>query len=149
MVTAAAAQFLFASALSPTWLSPVVRVRLRPPTLTVVVPRTTVIPVAFEVIVTVQEPVVPTVVHVGEPTNEPGPDWMPAVMLVPAGAFTKPVPGLTLTWRVRTWLVPIGLFALAGVIPMFASTKVLTALPLFGEVPSVWTVKLTPPTLSM
>src|SRR3954470_3451190 len=133
MVIAALAQFLFASALSPTWLSPVVRVRLRPPTLTVVVPRTTVVPAVDEVIVTVQEPVVPTVVHVGEPTNEPGPDWMLAVMLVPAGAFTKPVPGLTLTWRVRTWLVPIGLCALAGVIPMFASTNVLTALPLFGE----------------
>ena len=124
--------------------------RLRPPTLTVVVPRTTVVPVVDEVIVTVHEPVVPTVVHVGEPTNEPGPDWMLAVMLVPAGALTKPVPGLTLTWRVRTWVVPTGLVAVAGVIWMLASTNVLTASPLLGAVPSVWTVNAAEPlTLSV
>src|SRR3954451_9967354 len=127
MVIAALAQFLLALALSPTWLSPVVRVRLRPPTLTVVVPRTTVVPVVAEVIVTVQEPVVPTVVHVGEPTNEPGPDWMLAVTLVPAGAFTKPEPGFTFTCSVSTWFVPTGLFAVAGLIWMFASTNVFTA----------------------
>ena len=49
---------------------------------------------------------------------------MPIVKLieVPAGAFSKPVPVFTLTCAVKTCGAPTGLFAVAGVIWMFAST---------------------------
>ena len=40
---------------------------------------------------------------------------------VPAGAFTKPAPTSMLTCPVRVWFVPTGLFAVGGVIWMFAS----------------------------
>ena len=78
--------------------SPVARVSETPPTATVVVARNVVVPAVADVIVTVQSPVAPTVAHVAEPTNEPGPLRMLTVHDVPAGAFTKPPePAFTLT----------------------------------------------------
>ena len=48
------------------------------------------------------------------------------------------------------WFVDTGLFAVAGVIWMFASTNVLTASPEFGATPSVCTVNgAEPPTDSV
>src|SRR5262245_50353466 len=89
VVTTSSAQFLFASALSPALPSPLVRVNATPPTVTVVLARTTVVPVTADVIDTVQEPVAPTVVHVfTPPTKEPGPLWMLKVIRVPTGAGT-------------------------------------------------------------
>jgi hypothetical protein len=71
-------------------VSPVERVSVTPPTLSVVVAWIVVVPAVGELIVTVQSPVVPTVVHWFEPTNAPGPAWIEPVQLVPAGAFVKP-----------------------------------------------------------
>jgi hypothetical protein len=95
--TVASAHDFAASGLSPAFASPVVRVNETPLTDTVVVARTVVVPVAADVIVSVQLPVVPTVVHWFEPTNAPGPDWTDPVQTVPAGAFAKQLPSLTLT----------------------------------------------------
>src|SRR5262245_45448495 len=120
-------QSLRASALSPGFPSPVVRVSGTPPTVTVVVALIIVVPDVGELIVTVHEPVPPDVVQLDGPTNVAD---APAVFVsekaidVPFGAFTKPVPGLTLTCAVRTWFVPTGLVAVGGVIWMLASTTV-------------------------
>src|SRR4051812_33475363 len=81
------AHSLVASGLSPAFASPVVRVSETPPTETVVVARSVVVPVVAEVIVTVQLPVARRVLHEGEPTNEPGPVKIETVQVVPAGAF--------------------------------------------------------------
>src|SRR3954453_13920877 len=70
----------------------------------------------------------------------PGPAVMFTVHTVPAGAFTKPEPSLTLMWHVSTWLSPTGSVSVSGVIWMFASTNVFTAGPLFGATPFVETV---------
>src|SRR5215470_16956153 len=87
-----------ASTLSPTFPSPVARVNETPITETVVEARTTVVPAVPEVICTVHEPVVPEVVQLlTPPTKLPGPDRIENVIVVPAGAFTKPVPGFTFT----------------------------------------------------
>ena len=54
------------------------------------------------------------------------------VQTVPFGALTYPAPepSFTLMWHVRTWFVPTGFSAFAGVIEMFASTQFLDAFPL-------------------
>ena len=76
---------------------------------------------------TVQLPVVPTVVHVLA-LSVPGPVTIEKLIVVPAGAFTKPpVPALTLTCAVNVCGVADGFVAVAGVIWMFASTNVFTA----------------------
>src|SRR4051794_14171843 len=100
----------------------VVRVRLRPPTLTVEVARTVHTPVAAEDWVIEQEPVVPIVLQ------------LPAALLlivklivVPTGALENPVPSFTLTCAVNVCGWPARFVAAGGVIWMFASTKVLTA----------------------
>ena len=101
----------------------VVRVSATPPTETVVVALTTVVPGVFETSVMVQLPVVPTVVHGFAVVNEPGPEPIAKLIDVPAGAFTNvPLPVFMLTCAVKTWLAPTGLFAVAGVIWMLAST---------------------------
>ena len=61
----------------------------------------------LELSVTVQLPVARTVRH-GLPVIAPGPDVSVALTGVPAGAFTKPVPGLTFTCSVSTCGVPTG-----------------------------------------
>src|SRR3954454_23552611 len=152
----ASSQFFAASALSPAFASPVARCNVRPPTPTSVVARTTVVPVAADVICTVQDPVVPTVAQLfTPPTKLPGPLRIENPIAVPAGALANAEPALTFTWPVRVWFVPTGLFADAGVTWMFASTHVFTAGPLpFGPVPmlavagSVSRVSATPRTVS-
>ena len=124
-------------------IASVSRVRAMPPTATVVWAKTVEVPVVGEVIVVVHDPVPPEVVHwVGGFGVDVAPLSMVVnVMMVPSGAFTYPAPwpALTLTWAVNvcgsfTRFVPV------GVIWMLASTKVLTAGPLFGATPSVVTV---------
>src|SRR3954453_8553183 len=117
----ASTQFFVALGPSLCWLSPVVRVRLTPPTLTVVVALTMVVPTVADVSVTVHSPVVPTVTH-GELLIVPGPLTLLTVTLVFAGAFTKPLPGFTFTCTVRVWMSPIGSVSVDGVMLMFAST---------------------------
>jgi len=72
-----------------------------PPTLTVVEADTVVVPAVAEVIVAVQLPVPPDVVQFCD-AGVPGPEMIVTVHVVPSGAFTKPVPGLTLMWQVST-----------------------------------------------
>src|SRR5215212_7198146 len=119
MTIAAFTNCFCAFALSPGSWSPVVRVSWTPLTVTVVVAWITTVPVTPEVIVSVQLPVVPTVVHWLPPTNEAVPDWIEPVQVVPSGAFVAPVPLLTFTWQVRTWLVPTWFTAVGGVSWMF------------------------------
>ena len=66
-------------------------------------------------------------------TSEPGPLRMVKLIVVPAGAFAKPVPVLMFTWPVKRAARPSALVAVAGVIWMFASTQVFTA---FGASPT-------------
>src|SRR5262249_54094078 len=107
--------------------SAVVRSSESPRTLTVVVARTTVVPVWSDVIVAVHDPLVPSVVHVLTPfTNDPEPLTIANVIGVPAGASTNPLPGFTFTCAVSTCVVPTGFRAVGGVIWMLASTYVLT-----------------------
>src|SRR6516162_2513609 len=86
-----------ASTLSPGLPSLVVRVNTSPPTVTFVVARITVVPLVFDVITPVHEPVPPVVVQLVGPTKLPGPETIEKVITVPSGAFTKPVPGFTFT----------------------------------------------------
>ena len=65
--------------------------------------------------------------QVGEPTKLPGPLTIDAVAVCGPASI---VPLSALTVIVSTWFVPTGLFAVAGVIWMFASTQTLLALPL-------------------
>src|SRR5260370_91660 len=130
-------QTFCALGLSPTWLSPVLRLRVTPPTTTVVEALITVVPVIPEVRVTWQLPVPPAVVQL-EALRLPGPLTMVTLMMVPSGAATypPPPPSLTFTVEVRTWLVPTGLVAVGGEITILASTQVLLALPLSRPLPS-------------
>jgi hypothetical protein len=121
VVTDEFTQIFWAFALSPGNPSPVVRVSDTPPTLTVVVALITVVPTDADVNVTVQLPVASTVRH-GDPAIVPGPLTFVTVMLVPAGAFTKPVPVFTFTCTVKVCVSLIGSVSVAGVIWMFAST---------------------------
>jgi hypothetical protein len=70
----------------------VVRVIATPSTFTLVVAFTTVVPATADTRLTVQLPVVPTVVQEVGPTNAPGPDAIEYEIDVPAGAFAKPEP---------------------------------------------------------
>src|SRR5215208_4282575 len=99
-------------------------------TRTVVLAVTVVVPAVFDVIATVHEPVVPTVVQLSVPLTNvavaPPVFWSPNVISVPCGALTHPapVPWSTLTWPVSVWFVPTGLSAVGGLIEMLASTNV-------------------------
>src|SRR5437763_1939606 len=105
--------------LSRTFASPVARCRRIGETVTSVAAFTTVTPGVVEVIWTVHSPLTSIVVQVVlTRTKVAGPLAFEKVISVPAGALTKPVPSFTLTWPVRVWLVPIALFAFAGVIWM-------------------------------
>src|SRR5690242_16199919 len=78
----------------------VVRVNDTPPTDSVVLALTVVVPAVGELITTVHEPVPPAVVQVDGPTNVA--DAPPALLsekeiTVPSGAFTNPVPEFTFT----------------------------------------------------
>src|SRR5262249_34695900 len=98
MFASGVAHVFWASTLSPAFPSPDVRVSDTPITGTVVEARTTVVPGVDEVICTVHDPVAPPVTHVfTPPTKLPGPDRIEKLIVVPAGAFTKPVPSLTFT----------------------------------------------------
>jgi hypothetical protein len=117
-------------------------------TLSVVDAEIVVVPAVADVIVAVQLPVPPDVVQFCA-VGVPGPEVIVTVQTVPFGALTKPVPGLTLMWQVRTWFVPTGFVADPGVIWMFASTQFLLALPeppeaVFAAVPVVRVI-VTPP----
>src|SRR5262249_53399287 len=108
------AQRLVASALSPAFASPVVRVSTTPPTVTVVVALTVVVPDSDELMTTVHEPVAPDVVQVFGPTKAAAapPEFVRLkVISVPAGAFAKPEPAFTFTCPVSVWLVETGLIA--------------------------------------
>src|SRR5215212_7257975 len=79
--------------LSPARPSPVSRCSVKPPTDASVAALTIVVPTTAEVICTVHEPVVPTVVQVlVPPTKLPGPETIENAICVPAGAFAKPRP---------------------------------------------------------
>jgi len=69
----------------------------------------------------VQEPVVPTVVQLGV-VRAPGPLKITMLHTVPAGALTSPAPdpSFTFTWQVKVCGVPTSLVAVAGVSWMFA-----------------------------
>jgi hypothetical protein len=110
-----------------------------PPTERVVCALTVVIPVTFESRLIWQEPVPPAVVHGFAVVNPPGPLSIVKLIDVPSGAGTKPLPLFTFTCAVNVCVAPTR-FTPFGVIWMFASTNVLTALPEFGATPSVWTV---------
>src|SRR5262249_20383280 len=58
------------------------------------------------------------------------------LIVVPAGALTKPVPSLTLTWPVRVWFVLTSFVACSGEIWMFASTQFFDASTLSPARPS-------------
>src|SRR5713226_7052960 len=125
----ASSQFFWALGLSPTWLSPVDRLRVTPFTTTVVEALITVVPTVAEVRVTEQLPVASRVAQVGL-LRLPGPLTMLKLMVVPAAALTKPVPSLTLTCPVRVWVAPISLKAAGGEIWMLASSQFFWALAL-------------------
>src|SRR5215471_19935667 len=95
-----------ASELSPRRASPVDRVSGTPLTVTVVEAWIVVVPAVGELIVTVHEPVVPTVVQLDGPTKvavAPPAFVSENVINVPAGALLNVVPsGATLTCPVRT-----------------------------------------------
>ena len=92
----ASTQFLTALPLSPAWPSPVARFRVWPITTTVVEARTVVTPGVELLSVTVHEPVVPIVVQLAG-VNVPGPLRIVKLIVVPAGAFTNPLPELMFT----------------------------------------------------
>ena len=72
------------------------------------------------------------------------------LIVVPAGAFTKPLPGLTFTWPVKTCGSPTAFVSSCGVIWMFASTQFFTALALSPARPSpVARFSVTPPTTTV
>src|SRR5215203_2030550 len=104
-----------------------------------------VVPPVGELMITVHEPVVPTVRHEFAPTKAA---VAPLALIseksitVPAGALTKPPPSpaLMLTCPVSVWFALTGFVAAWGVIWMLASTNVLTAGPEFPPVPLVVTV---------
>src|SRR5690348_10497028 len=78
----------------------VVRVSETPPTLTVVLALTVVVPAVGELITTVHAPVPPMVVQVDGPTKvavAPPAFDSEKEITVPSGAFTNPVPEFTLT----------------------------------------------------
>src|ERR1043165_7656948 len=128
---------------------PVVRVSETPPTDTVVVACSVVVPGVAEVITTSQVPVVPTVVQFCV-VGVPGPVRIETVQLVPAGAFTGPVPGSTFTWQCSVWLVPTSFVAGDGVNVMFASTHVFVAFgPSLCNPSPVVRVNGTPPTVTV
>src|SRR5262245_22000981 len=122
MEIAAFTHSLFASGPSPAFVSPVSRCNDTPDTVTSVLARITVWPVAVELLVTWHEPDPPEVVQLSGPTKPPGPDRIEKVIRVPSGAFTGPVPSSTFTCPVRTWLAPTWFVASGGVIWMLAST---------------------------
>jgi len=99
---------------SPTFASPVVLVSKTPPTETVVVACKVVVPAVADVIVTSQVPVAPTVLQFCV-AGVPGPAMMFTVQTVPAGAFAKPEPSLTLMWQCNVCCVPTGFAAVSGV----------------------------------
>src|SRR6185436_4006332 len=106
-----------------------------PRTLTSVVALTDERPAVGEVMTTLQDPVPPDVVQALGPTKLAGPVIV-NVIVVPLGAFANAfAPALTFTWPTSVWVVPIGLFAVAGVICTLASTKVAVASPEFAAVP--------------
>ena len=86
---------------SPVSPSPVVRVRVCPATMTVVEACTVVTPGTALFSVTEHEPVVPTVVQL-DGLSWPGPLRIAKLIVVPAGAFTKPSPASTFTCAVKT-----------------------------------------------
>src|SRR5207253_2784550 len=108
----------------------------------------TVVPVTLEVSVVVHEPVPPDVVHVAL-LRLPGPLAMVKLIVVPLGALTKPVPGLTFTCPVRVCVSSIKFVAVAGLIWMLASTKVFCAGPLLPALPLVVRVNVTPLTVTL
>src|SRR5262249_16273739 len=124
-----------------------------PPTVTVVVALIVVEPVVGELITTVHEPVPPDVVQLEGPTKAaPAPPEFVSVnvITVPSGALTKPEPELTFTCPVSVWFVDTALFAVAGVIWMFASTHAFCASGPSPTRPSpVARVSETPPTLTV
>src|SRR5215218_262318 len=148
----ASAHVLLASALSPAFASPVVRVSATPLTVTVVDALIVVVPTVVELIVAEQEPVPPAVVQLFAPTkaaDAPPAFVRPNVMTVPFGALPKPEPEFTFTWAVSTWFVETGLLSVSGAIWMFASTNVLTASAEFGTPLPVETVTDCPPRFSV
>ncbi len=97
IVISASTQFLLALALSLTFASPVVRWTVSEPKVYATFAFTAVFPVVVELVsVTVQLPVASTVVQLAA-ESKPGPEATVKSISVPAGAFTKPVPSLTLT----------------------------------------------------
>ena len=107
--------------------SPVVRVSVTPPTGTSVVADTTVVPAVAEVIVTVQLAVAADRVRAGGRADEACPGRSRSTPSACAAGAIRAVDRVDVT--VSTWFVPTGLFAVAGVIWMFASTNVFTASP--------------------
>jgi hypothetical protein len=124
--TVASAQVFEASAPSPVFPSPVERLSAVPPTVTVVLARTFVVPAVDDLITTVHEPEPPEVAQPLGPTNAAvaPPEFVSVKLItVPSGAFAKvPEPASTFTCPVTVWFVEIGLFAVGGAIWMFAST---------------------------
>src|SRR3954468_20039324 len=101
--TVSLAQVLFASAESPTFPSPVARVSGTPPTVTVVVAFTVVVPVVEELITTEHEPRPFATEQLLGPTNAAvaPPEFVSENEIdVPFGAFTNPPPApkFTFTW---------------------------------------------------
>src|SRR5262249_4516867 len=84
------------------------------------------VPVAVEVIVTVQLAVAapPVYVQDGLPTKLPGPDTIEAVAVCGPASI---VPLIAFTVIVSTWFVPTALVAVGGVIWMFAFTHTFCA----------------------
>ena len=124
----------------------VVRVSETPPTESVVLALTTVVPAVVFVSVIVQLPVPPDVVHGFGVPSVPGPDAIEKVICVPSGAFAvPPLPLSTFTCAVKVWVAPTGFVAVSGEIWMFASTNVFTASDEFPFWPFVCTVTWTPP----
>src|SRR5262245_44218348 len=104
VATVSSAQVFVASPLSPTLPSPVERVSAVPPTVTVVVARTVVVPVVDDVITTEHEPKPPEVVQLLGPTNAAvaPPEFVSVkLIVVPLGAFANPAPASTFTCPVR------------------------------------------------
>src|SRR3954462_2447988 len=89
IVIRASTHVLPASAPSPTWVSPVVRVSETVRTDSVVVARTVEVPTTFALICTVHDPVVPTVRQKLGPSKAPTlPARSEKLICVPAGALT-------------------------------------------------------------
>src|SRR6266446_3670647 len=123
MLMLASTQVLFALPLPPAVVFaavPVVRVIVAPPTGMPEVADTTVVPVAAEVIVTVQLAVAapPVYVQLAGPTKLPGPLTIDAVAVCGPASI---VPPRAFTVIVNTWFVPTAFVAVAGAIWMLAS----------------------------